>query len=544
MVVRMIPFSPGSQYIPPPPLLRGSYPWRFCHRHRHIADQYGPFFLDTPLKTIYLLSHDNEDAHRPPPCVIGSLQELTCMGDMVGGPVFVFQLRSPYYRAEDILRRKRDLLACVEDVLDTWGPGEMIADGHNRNSLVSVSVGGGYIYVSEGGQPYCAHWSRQPFPDNEFQKRKYRRFDQATEFTIGTTVMEISHCLANSRKQLENAVTMSEELGTYPSYWEVAERQLGIGFQAGQTGVGIFQFNQTWAKMAGTTKKSAILYQRAIYIADLEGLFAVQVSVCTGIARRVRLRDLLADLLPAYIAGLVTKPPLWKSLQDDFDILRALREDDLGHWLERLGHDHQLAFESLAFAILYLLRDTGVDRKGQNFVVACIQVNLPFRCFKVPCKGDSESYWARMLADSEDNATFAYMTTQCLETSHIKCTGPSAAWTNSTALLRTAVSCYEEKMPVGSSLAAGASSLWSLKHSEAYLIGPPDSSLFVQVDRPDVTAEPRLLASLSTIPHEYLYRLSRRWKTRKPKRLREKRFFERSAENVIVLVNHAKASRA
>ncbi len=57
-------------------------------------------------------------------------------------------------------------------------------------------------------------------------------------------------------------------------------------------------------KKAGLSKKSA----------DLEYPYGVQDSAYTGIARRVRLRNLLADVLPVYVAGLVSKPPLWKVL--------------------------------------------------------------------------------------------------------------------------------------------------------------------------------------------------------------------------------------
>ena len=44
-----------------------------------------------------------------------------------------------------------------------------------------------------------------------------------------------------------------------------------------------------------------------LFIPNLEGLFSVQISVCTGIARRVRLHDLLAYILPDYMGALVTK---------------------------------------------------------------------------------------------------------------------------------------------------------------------------------------------------------------------------------------------
>ena len=140
-----------------------------------------------------------------------------------------------------------------------------------------------------------------------------------------------------------------------------------------------------------------------------------------------------------------------------------------------------------------------------------------------------------MLADSEEIATFAYMTTECLETVSVKCRGPGASWANSTGLFWTAVSSCQDRMVAANSPTTPAQ--WMLKHSEAYLIGSPDAPLFVKVDRPDDQEEPRLLVSVSTIKPDMLTRLIRRGKPGKPKRLRERRAFDQIAESVIVLVS-------
>ncbi|XXH00929.1 drs2 neo1 protein [Hypoxylon texense] len=491
-----------------------------------------PFFLDTPVESVVLTGQENLETNTETCCLVGSLVELTCMGGMVGQPVFAFHFLPCFDQAaiKKYAGKKFDLFACPEDVLDTWGPGELVGAADNPELLYAISIGGGTISAvkPEDSDELRLHWSRVPV---KFGELEYS-FNRRSKIIIGAIVAENPNCQADSPTQLKNAVTLLEEIGTCPSYWEPSERQFGLGIQGGQAGIATFQFNQTWVRRGGLTKKSTLLSQQSIYTADLESLFAVQVSVCTGIARRVRLRDLLADVLPGYIAGLLTKPPLWKSLNDDFKVLQALRGNNLKVWVDSLDHDHQIAFENIVLKVLFLLRDTGIDRTGQNFVIACIQPDIPFQCFKVPCK--KENYWARMLADSEEIATFAYATTRCLQTSRIACRGLAASWANSTALLWTAVSCYEDRLAAVSS---SDTSQWFLKHSEAYLIGRPDTALFVQVDRPDSQVEPRLLVSLSTIPPQYLYRLYRKGKPGKPRRLREKKAFDDSAENVIILVS-------
>lgn len=483
-----------------------------------------PFFLDTAQEKVILLGSGDTNSYPEMPRIVGSLAELTCMGEMTGQPVFAFQ----YFPKHDVnlikesSHGKFDLLACPEDLLDTWGPGKLIEDVNDPLKLFAISVRDGIITpIKKAGQTVL-HWSRDPALTNT----STASFDRTSKIIIGALVDENPRCQPNTEAQMTIIQRILEELGTFPSYWEVSERQAGLGAQVGQYAVASLQLNQTWVKMRGYTKKSKLLAQRSIYTADLEGPFGVQVSLCTGVARRVRLRELLADILPVYVDTLVVKPPLWRSLNEQFDIINALRGASLAEWLDTLDADHQKTFENLIFAILFLLQDTGVDRKGQNFIVAFIQRDSPSHCFKVPCK--KETYWARMLVDSEEVATFAYITTKCLETTQVKCRGPKATWANSIGLLGTAVSCYQDR------ITSSVTTQWALKDSEVYLLGTPETPLFVRVYRPNRDQAPQLLVSLSNIPREYLYRLYLRGKTR---RLSERKAIDQSAESVLVLVS-------
>lgn len=489
-----------------------------------------PFFLDTPLQAISLLGSGKSESE-PTDTLTCYLVELTCMGDMLGQPVLVFGwLSGPAVDERQVMPQtpRKNMLASPEDILDTWGSGCMVASANDSNVLYSVVVGGGTITsTGEHSDPATRlqlHWSKQVTKSLTATSTFLRK---AKAF-IGTTILENNAC-QSAAARLMNSLPMLEEIGTFPSYWELMERQLGLGVQGGQAAVAILQFNQTWVKRNGATKKSVMLSQRPIYISDLDSMFGVQVSICTGVARRVRLRDLLADLLPAYVSGLVVEPLLWKDLVGKFNALAALRESDTRQWLESLDHPCRVEFERLVFAVLYLLRDTGIDRKGDHFVIACVQSDLPFQCFKIPCK--NENYWARMLIDSEDSATFAYITTQCLETPALKCCRPSPSWSNSTALLGTAVS--QDRVSADYALAAASGiGPWTLKENEAYLLGRPDKVLYVQVKTPS-GLDPHLLVSLSTIPPTFLNRL---FKKGKPKRLREKKCFDSCAESVVICV--------
>ncbi|KAI0115606.1 hypothetical protein GGR51DRAFT_503546 [Nemania sp. FL0031] len=488
-----------------------------------------PFFLDTPLNCVILTGTQRWTSDFEGPCIVGSLVELSCFGTMLHQPVFAFQYFDQYDR-EIVLERRLDLdlLASPEDVLDAWGPGGFMAPKGDNENLYAISVGGGLI-TPVSTDPGSFHWS----PTARLDPQPTVTFHRKTKIRIGAKVSSNDNCRANPQEQLRLAFAMLGELGTFPSYWEVSERQLGLGLQAGQSAVALLQFNQTWVKRHGMTKKSRLLAQKALYLSDLKGYFGIQVSVCTGIARRIRLRELLSDILPAYVGSLVTKPPRWKSLLDS-KILEILKEGDLAKWLESLDYDLQKTFENLVMAILFILQDTGVDRKGENFIVGCIQPDMPFQCFTIPCR--RENYWARMVADSEDIATFAYVTTTCLETDVVKCRGSKAHWANSTTLLWTAVSCYEERI-LGTSSTLSPPVPWTLKHSEAYLIGKPEAPLLVRVERVNNHQEPRLLVSVSMLPSDILLRLYRRAGSKKLRRLREKGAFNQKSENVVVLAS-------
>ncbi|KAH7144701.1 hypothetical protein DER46DRAFT_616386 [Fusarium sp. MPI-SDFR-AT-0072] len=495
------------------------------------CEPFRPFFLDTPLKRILLIGNQIWGPSFTGPCILASPVELSCFGEMVQRRVFAFQFFETFERSKVFLDsdKKFDLKAYPEDLLDTWGPGDFIVPKDDAANLHAISIGGGLITPNstEKHQLPVLHWSRVKEGDATFSST----FPRNKKMVIGSRVSINQGCRMTTQDQVRMAVPWLKELGTFPSYWEVSERQLGLGLQAGQSAVGIVNFAQTWVKRLGQTKKSNILAKRSLSIADLEGPFAVQVSFCTGIARRVRLRELLADILPAYVADLATTPCYWQRLQD-CDILGILRDDNFRTHYQKLDHDLQAEFETLAIAVLFLLQDTGVDRKGENFVIGCFPPRVAIQCFKIPI--EKESFWARILADSEDVATFAYVATRCFETDLVRCRGPNEQWMNTTALFSTAVSLCQD--PMQSRIAQQQAS-WTLRDSEAYLIGRVDAPLLVRVIRPNIQDEPELLVSMSTIIAPFLRRWSRKQGYKRPWRLRESRAIDHQhqlAESVVV----------
>ena len=122
-------------------------------------------------------------------------------------------------------------------------------------------------------------------------------FDPRTKIIIGALVTVNEKCSIDERKCWLDSCSALEPLGTFAARWELNERQGGI--QAGQYVVG--QFNQTWCKIQGKTLKQFQLEQEDdLLLPFLESTWGLQVSFCTSVARRVPLRELVADMLPIF----------------------------------------------------------------------------------------------------------------------------------------------------------------------------------------------------------------------------------------------------
>lgn len=484
-----------------------------------------PFFLETPQVKI-VLQGSNED-QKDSWYIETQLVDLTCVGEMVQGPVIAFSASKKSDHQPTLLQEHRfDILATPEDLVDTWGPGEFIGkvSETGNNLLYAIGLGGGII-KSLSPKDKKFHWSREAMCDVD----AISTIKINAKLLIGATVTINNDCLVDETQLWLNSEGCLENLGTFEGYWETAERQAGI--QSGQYIT--FAFLQTWAKKKATTLKEFQLSLPDNHLLPfLRSSWGLQVSCCTGIARRVSLCELLADVMPAFVESLFPIPRLWETLKHDHKIIQAFQSCDLQRWLGGLDDECQQLVATIIRYILSILACTGVDQKGENFKIAWVQKMKPFQCFKLSCQ--DRNYWTRILADSGDCATFAYITSKCLQTSSLACRGTLARWQNESTLLETAV-CHHRPENTFAQLNAVP---WILKHEAYYSMGTPDSPLLVKVERGDLNTYPRLYVTPSKIPAIFVSRL-RLKKFSNPlqtqQRLRERQWMDAPAENVVVL---------
>jgi hypothetical protein len=484
-----------------------------------------PFFLDAPLQRIALLGM--EKSAEVNVYLTASLVKLTCLDGMVQGPVLAFNAWRPFNNPPGIQRTGPfDVRASPEDILDTWGPGQLVFRPEHGKLPLAIKIGGGYIYHPRShpsdGKYHWDHISTLPTASPFLELGK--------EIVIGSLVEVNTSCSNDEKRCWEDSQTMFEELGAYGSYSEVVENQLG--FQGGPDHFAVTA-NRVWAKQPGKTVKVTNLERHNnLLIRFLDSYWGVRVSFCTGVAQRVSLRVLVADLLPAFVRNFTRREEKkwWEDLNTVYRVIETFRGDPDLHslidWMGSLSTElHQFVYQ-LVRQILETLKVTGLSPDGTYFSVAWPWNGRVNQCFRIPL--DKYNNWMSMLADSDDCATFAYMSNACLQTRLIKCRGPNPIWPNKIHLLETAVLC------------PASTGSWDLCHGQTYFFHKLDNNLF-WVKAQLGTGNGRMPATLvrlimaKSFPRDVLYRLLLKEESKKKRRLREKNLESHTAKIVFIL---------
>ncbi|KAL3474771.1 hypothetical protein BJX99DRAFT_260030, partial [Aspergillus californicus] len=486
-----------------------------------------PFFLDTPLTKIHLLgSHMPVDRYDR---IEASLSNLTCIGDMIRAPVLIFNLCQSQTVAQSVVKPQAyDLLTNAEDILDTWGPGHLVVPDEKDKPPCAIRLGDGIVWSSDPDSQKF-HWSRSVTQEDLSRGVLNPR----SKIVIGALITVNESCKVNQEDCWASSCTSLEPLGPYGTCWELDETQYGL--QAGN--YVLLQANRTWHKRPGLTLKQYRLQQDdEMLIPFLGNLWGVQVSFCTHIARRVPLYELVTDMLPVFATVVTTSQDeerLWDELNTTHHIVDAFRRNGVRNWLSNLSPELYQLVMKIIRRIFDVLQHTGLDREGNHLLVAWPDKRDIFRCFKVPCQ--KQSSWARVLADSEDCATFAYISTKCFETEKIKCSGPGASWRNAILLLETAVVIHSKSALTPTS---------TLQHKSTYFFRKFDNPFFVAVQRPNIAGTAILTTLSSNFPGNIKQRVLEKFMGKEKEqrwlsRLRERIAPDDLAEQVVVTITES-----
>ena len=406
------------------------------------------------------------------------MRQLTCLGDMLGGPVFVFQLISASatpMAPQTLPDVPVDIRGRGVDLIETWGPGLSISEAGAPYGyrLHAIEVGGGVIRPARSDSTNhnpIFHWTS--YFDSYSEMRSLQTFSAWDEIQIGAINVN-SACPLDPRKCRKASQQLLCNLGTQPDYWELVERQ--VAFQTGYFTV--LQVGNVYARKLGKTIKQQILEQWSL-LPNLRNLvvpWGLQISLCTGIAKRVSLRKLIEDSMFAHVDTL--RYEQWQRMLPN---ARAAFQGtiNLTSWLEGLSNDDKICLISIIGYILNLLKETGVDRKAEYLSVLWPDASHSSYGVKIQCNDNNS--WTRILQDSESCATFAAVTSTCLENSHHSCRNMAAAsWEGHGGLLSTAV-C--QGFTMGRATGELSSPLW-LEDGQRYWVGKVSGDYWVVVHK-------------------------------------------------------------
>ncbi|KAE8445349.1 hypothetical protein EG329_013471 [Mollisiaceae sp. DMI_Dod_QoI] len=357
-----------------------------------------------------------------------SLQPLACLRGFIGGAgVWVFDVTRKKNNVEYVyFSTGLSILTHVTDFADTWGPIWTVpAAGGMFGRVQQYNIGRGIIRPIDdqskstltNGVVRC-HWSNPSFKIKDEGSSTFtnspRSLGPDDRLLIGAALEENNNCRYTLAHYEQDYGQDMGYLGTISDRWSLDARSLG--FSAGQyinlTASG------TQKKVPGVTLKEAIWNQfsqspQSASIEWLNNFIGVEISHCTGNARRVRMKDLLCT---ERVRKRINRcHPGWETTEWGQMFSHALDSEDF-EAMRRLWQEHPHMREPIAGIIaqmLQLLHLTG--NQGRCLIAAYFKDNMD-KHLELDIRGNE---WGMNLKDSKCSATYAIIGNICLKDSSV-----------------------------------------------------------------------------------------------------------------------------
>ncbi|KAH7327426.1 hypothetical protein BKA65DRAFT_597959 [Rhexocercosporidium sp. MPI-PUGE-AT-0058] len=388
-------------------------------------------FLDHDLETIYLTG-----AGLSRHAIVARLQELTCFGKMIKGPILIFEgcnsLHTESPAVKPTSEKPCDLVSSLENVVYIWADArfhylDSSTDG-KRSYISSMWIGGGLLHPGKSASDRW-HWTKgNDFLDqtqlamtaqkpNEIPSRPSARGTEKVR--IGAVSINPDCPLRTSygQKRLQTAIAhVLVPLDTFPSLYTEETRAATIGFSQYVGLNGTVEYK----KQPGKTVKQVLFEKDDFYLLPRLGYaWGLRACICTGLIERVTLQQIIAPYIMPRIHSPTYSTQEQQQLQElesVWGIVNAFETADLGEWFRRLPGNLRPTALKIVRKILGDLGNTGVD-KEKMLRLAWLQPHSAIECLKIPC--EEGNFWAQMFTDSssENSVAFATITPHCLNTS-------------------------------------------------------------------------------------------------------------------------------
>lgn len=316
------------------------------------------------------------------------------------------------------------VLTTMEAFADLWGPVWAVsADPSDPEKIKQYNVSKGVIYAvsdrpstTSSGAIRC-HWDSWT---SFYRRRMTNLFRSSEEFLlhpddlllIGGIFRQNEECdytLDDFEADFEDRMTV---LGTTPNLWraDTMGGSLGVSKILGVKLIG------TWKRIPGTTVKQRLL-EKWTYNpsranpAVLNLYYGLEISHCTGNARRVSLKDIL--LMETVQPLLERQSPGWQRTSWGSDFWTAIQNPDKDDIFRvwNTYYDERANMAELVFCVLDLLNTTGF---ANDRFTAAIFNNSVESAVVLEHRHDD---WCTLLKDSDIMAVFAVVNSCCLECS-------------------------------------------------------------------------------------------------------------------------------
>lgn len=381
----------------------------------HARDFYTPA-LSRHVESFVLAGSDPSG-----PSLYAERLELECMGKMLGRKVWTFHNE----KCPSGVNTETFYLATgIVDLLDTWGGTILSKSGDQKSLDVFLSIGGGSIINIESKDPnfdvaqdgeICCHWTAKL--GLSISSRFLYRADQ--QLLIGATrvnetcTLDVNVCRS---ALLCGALT---SMGTRPPGWKTTGRAANMGlslhgFTAGLT--------RTQSKDDGRPLKVKMFedWDKTMDLRILNRPCGLELSLCTGIARRVPLREFFyGEVLEFLKFGL---PGEWSEIESIAFSIPGKSEQEFGQWLSGLTKAQTQVMQKATVLLLLAMEYTGVERDGHTLTLWWPEryeaSPRGLQIVKTQYSGDKP--WIPMFQDPETCVIFGLATARCLEHDDVK----------------------------------------------------------------------------------------------------------------------------
>lgn len=346
---------------------------------------------------------------------------LACLDAFVDErEVCVFRLHRNIPTDGYVRNPRRSVLARMTDIEDIWGPVYTVPSISGLVKYYGVSKG---VICRVEAKKECPIKGAIPchyFTRSSFFKRKASRLLSGRQdlllakddlLLIGVGLRENPHCTYHVQDFCHDWASDMTVLGTQESVWKTDTRSLAIGFSK-YIGVTL---SGSQKLMPLTTRKQHILDKwtnapERCNPGILNQYLGVEISHCTGNARRISLRQLMATEPISSIFERQT--PGWSRTEWGTSLSQALRGRDdeamFDVWKEYSLYRQDMA--ELFCGVFELLDSTGWKENG-NFHAALIKLHDEERAVQIPQKLND---WTLALADTHLNSAYIMINEKCL----------------------------------------------------------------------------------------------------------------------------------